>query len=414
MRRRLRLAALAVWLLSAFASSAGAQLAGPVTISAQDAGACATANACATFGLGDDIVLSIDVSGSWTGTLTFEQTVNGTDWRAITVTSLADNSTAQTTSANGSFVIPNLGVGFVRVRATTLGSGSAVIFARKGFASARASPTGLAPFFITKDGLVTTSTDGIVLANRTAATAGVPVQMSPRLRWVGTAWDTAASETVAFFAEVLPATAATPTGAWKLGYSLNGAAAIYPLVVLSGSGGRIGVGGITASFPCWQANGATWDAVLCDNSNFTSVRAATLTSTTSSGIGLALGAGATVTFSGRSALGSTADKLIQALDNAAATGIEESLGTATLGTCTAGAIVSGSHNFAGSYTGNTSGSCVINFGAPNFTNAPFCSAHSRASTTHPRISAVSTSSITITGGVSGEQIDYFCRGRIGT
>ncbi len=81
--------------------------------------------------------------------------------------------------------------------------------------------------------LATTSTSALVLRNSTAATGGATVQMSPRLLWRGNAWDTAASETVDFFAENLPATAATPTGTWKLGYSLNGAAATYPLTVSS-------------------------------------------------------------------------------------------------------------------------------------------------------------------------------------
>ncbi len=79
--------------------------------------------------------------------------------------------------------------------------------------------------------LTTTSTDGIVLQNTTAATSGVTVQISPRTRWVGTAWDTAASQTIAFFAEVLPATAATPTGTLKFGYSRNGGAATYPMTI---------------------------------------------------------------------------------------------------------------------------------------------------------------------------------------
>lgn len=82
-------------------------------------------------------------------------------------------------------------------------------------------------------GIAAVSTDGIIAANTTPATAGVPVQMSPRSRWRGTAWDTAASETVDFFAEALPATAATPTGTWRVGYSLNGAAATYPMTVTS-------------------------------------------------------------------------------------------------------------------------------------------------------------------------------------
>ena len=86
---------------------------------------------------------------------------------------------------------------------------------------------------VTDTALATTSTDGAVLTNTTLATGGATVQMSPRVRWRGNAWDTAASETVDFFAENLPATAATPTGTWKLGYSLNGGAAVYPLTVAS-------------------------------------------------------------------------------------------------------------------------------------------------------------------------------------
>jgi len=108
------------------------------------------------------------------------------------------------------------------------------------------------------------------------------------------------------------------------------------------------------------------------------------------------------------------DKMILLESNAGTTGAEINVGSATLGTCTGGTITTGSHNFAGGYTGNTSGSCVINFGTPNFTNAPFCVAMSIASTTHPRVSATATSSITITGGVSGEAITYICLGRIGT
>jgi hypothetical protein len=82
--------------------------------------------------------------------------------------------------------------------------------------------------------LGTTSTDGLVIANETAATSGTTVQISPRIRLAGTAWNTAASKTVSFFEEVLPATAATPTGTWKIGYILEGVAATYPMTLTSG------------------------------------------------------------------------------------------------------------------------------------------------------------------------------------
>ena len=95
------------------------------------------------------------------------------------------------------------------------------------------TPINIGYFGRTDTGYGTTSTDGIVIQSALAATGGVPVQISPRTRWVGTAWDTSASQTVAFFAETLPATAATPTGTLKFGYSLNGAAASYPMTVSS-------------------------------------------------------------------------------------------------------------------------------------------------------------------------------------
>lgn len=94
--------------------------------------------------------------------------------------------------------------------------------------------------------LATTSTDGWVLANTTASTSAATVQISPRLRLRGTAWDTAASKTVDFFIENLPATAATPTGTLKFGYSLNGAAASYPMS-LSSSGSLTGLTNLATS-----------------------------------------------------------------------------------------------------------------------------------------------------------------------
>lgn len=110
--------------------------------------------------------------------------------------------------------------------------------------------------------LATTSTDGFTAKNLTAATGGVTVQISPRSLWQGTAWDTAASQTVAFFAETLPATAATPIGTWKLGYSLNGAAATYPMTV-SSSGTITALGSINVlgNVQAGASNVFTWSSL---------------------------------------------------------------------------------------------------------------------------------------------------------
>ena len=83
-------------------------------------------------------------------------------------------------------------------------------------------------------GLATTSTDGVVLQNTTASTAGVPVQMSPRLRLRGNVWNTtvtAANNTDDWFIEGLPVSGATPSSILKFGSSLNGAAGTYPMTL---------------------------------------------------------------------------------------------------------------------------------------------------------------------------------------
>ena len=100
--------------------------------------------------------------------------------------------------------------------------------------------------------LGTTSTDAEVLQNTTAATSGVTVQISPRTRWSGTAWDSddSVSRTVSFFAEVLPASAATVTGRWKLGFINPVTLAItYPLTVT-----QAGVVTALTNFECVQFN----------------------------------------------------------------------------------------------------------------------------------------------------------------
>jgi hypothetical protein len=82
------------------------------------------------------------------------------------------------------------------------------------------------------------------------------VQWSPRARLRGTAWDTAASQTIDFFTEVAPASAATPTGAWQLGYSRNGAAATYPAIITS-AGNMTLLGSVTMP----AASSLSWSGV---------------------------------------------------------------------------------------------------------------------------------------------------------
>lgn len=78
--------------------------------------------------------------------------------------------------------------------------------------------------------LAAVSTDGAVLENSTFATAGVLVQMPPRLRFRGNAWDGAATKTVDAWWELLPQSG-TVRGQIKLCMSINGGATFNTVVI---------------------------------------------------------------------------------------------------------------------------------------------------------------------------------------
>lgn len=77
----------------------------------------------------------------------------------------------------------------------------------------------------TGSAIAATSTDRLVAANATLATAAIPVQMSPRLRLSGRVWNTTtvASNTTDWKIENLPLSGATPSGQLVFGHDLNGA-----------------------------------------------------------------------------------------------------------------------------------------------------------------------------------------------
>lgn len=65
-------------------------------------------------------------------------------------------------------------------------------------------------FTSTRGGNAASSSDGIITQNFTAATSGVPVQISSRLRLSGSAWDGAASKVADFGLETIPVNGTSP------------------------------------------------------------------------------------------------------------------------------------------------------------------------------------------------------------
>jgi trimeric autotransporter adhesin len=96
----------------------------------------------------------------------------------------------------------------------------------------------------TQTALGTTSTNGLVLTNTTAATSGSPQQYSPRVHWTGQGWktnSTAASQTVDMIEELQPQEGtANPSGNLVWSEQVNGGG-YSPLMTLTSSGG-VGIG----------------------------------------------------------------------------------------------------------------------------------------------------------------------------
>ena len=105
---------------------------------------------------------------------------------------------------------------------------------------------------VSQTALGTTTTDGVVIQNTTASTAGVPVQYSPRVLFRGHAWNTtatAADNYLDFMTELRPVSAATPSSTlvWASRRSTAGTGAFVDAMSLTSDGILTTVGAIVAA-----------------------------------------------------------------------------------------------------------------------------------------------------------------------
>lgn len=210
---------------------------------------------CVGLNLGGYASVAVQLSGTWTGTVSFESQLDGTNWVAVNVVPSNGTTLVTTATGNGVWYATVIGAQF-RARFSTATSGTVVVTIRSTMTSAfnlggpssiagGACPAGQVETGVTagtgapictatpswtsgtssQTALGTTSTDGIVLQNTTAATGGATVQISPRNKWCGMAWNSvgSASETDCWINENLPVTVAGATTSsllWK--YSIAG------------------------------------------------------------------------------------------------------------------------------------------------------------------------------------------------
>lgn len=163
-----------------------------------------------------------------------------------------------TASISGTIDVAHGGTGLTSLTANGIMIGSttsAFSFISPGAANTVLTGTGSAPAFsatptlsgaiTTLQSIGTTSTDGIVLSNTTAATSGQQ-QYSPRIHLQGQGWKTnatAASARVDFDEEVQPIIGTSnPTGNLSWGVSIGTAPPGFTQIMTLNSAGRLGIG----------------------------------------------------------------------------------------------------------------------------------------------------------------------------
>ncbi len=81
----------------------------------------------ATFPLAGQPSATFALTGTWSGTVTFEATVDGGSWLTLGVTKVSDGTTVSTTTTTGLFAVTNTGFAAVRARCSTYSSGSILV-----------------------------------------------------------------------------------------------------------------------------------------------------------------------------------------------------------------------------------------------------------------------------------------------
>ena len=71
--------------------------------------------------------IGVQVTGTWSGTLQFEMTIDGTNFVAVQTQNVNTSVIANTTTANGIFKFDAVGALTVRVRSTAWSSGTATV-----------------------------------------------------------------------------------------------------------------------------------------------------------------------------------------------------------------------------------------------------------------------------------------------
>lgn len=116
----------------------------PQTIVLIDSGvACSLPKTCAVWSVINSPSLTMQVTGTFTGTLTFEATADGQTYFGVSVVNLATGGLVTATTTTGQFTVLNTGLVTFRARATAAMTGGANVTLTKGVALSALKGTAL-------------------------------------------------------------------------------------------------------------------------------------------------------------------------------------------------------------------------------------------------------------------------------
>jgi hypothetical protein len=279
------------------ASPASAQVvSGPIAITAQDAGNCVTANACATFNVTRVPAMTLEVTGTWTGTLTFQCRSYGT-YINVTASNVTSSTLSATTTANGTFSLGNFGYDSCRVVGTTLGSGAVSVALRTGYFVARNSPSSVVlgtlagtntPALSTSatwnDGAVQFTHWQAVITDTASAPGSLPISVKGGAAGTTNLFSVDKTGVVTSGAAMNSGAAVTATSGMQAGASniigwsgltrmvssVDGKLTLYNNALTSFT--ILQFGCTTSSCPALKANGTSMEARLSDDSAYANFR----------------------------------------------------------------------------------------------------------------------------------------------